>query len=392
MPNMTLLITILSFSNIARDARVLRQIEYLSPHFNVSVIGYGDGLSAGLSNIPFHSVGQTTGIPLKILRWTCLIFGKLLTHKAYEYLYWKTPEHRQALAALLKIRPGIIHANDLEALPVAVRAAETISAKIVLDLHEYAPLEEDHRFSWHVFYKPFVEYLLKRYSLKATETLTVCEAISEKYMEEFGFRPTTIMNASALNNTIGYRPTDSNHIRLVHHGGALRQRRLERMIQTLALADKRFELHFMLLGETSYQDWLQAEADRIVPGRVYFHRAVSPSEIVSTLNKFDMGFYLLAAENYNNSVALPNKFFDFIQAGLGVCIGPSPEMARLVRKYNFGVVTDSFEPPVVARQLNLLTADDIDKYKLAALEARLSLNANIEMQKLLNVYGEMATT
>lgn len=124
----------------------------------------------------------------------------------------------------------------------------------------------------------------------------------------------------------------------------------------------------------------------MVPKRVYFHSPVSPQEIVNNLASYDMGFYLLPFTNYNNSVALPNKFFDFIMAGLAVCIGPSPEMARLTNIFEIGVVSDTFEPQEVAAKLNALSALDIDQYKHNAIKARDSLNADVEMQKLVNIY------
>jgi hypothetical protein len=34
-------ICIISFSPIARDARVLRQIDYLAPHYDLAVLGHG---------------------------------------------------------------------------------------------------------------------------------------------------------------------------------------------------------------------------------------------------------------------------------------------------------------------------------------------------------------
>ena len=44
MKNPPLCIAILYFASVSRDARVLRQVEYLSCNYSVKVLGYGDSL------------------------------------------------------------------------------------------------------------------------------------------------------------------------------------------------------------------------------------------------------------------------------------------------------------------------------------------------------------
>ena len=47
----------------------------------------------------------------------------------------------------------------------------------------------------------------------------------------------------------------------------------------------------------------------------------------ATLNGYDVGVFVLPPVNVNYEWTLPNKFFDYVQARLGVIVGPSPEMA-----------------------------------------------------------------
>jgi hypothetical protein len=105
-----------------------------------------------------------------------------------------------------------------------------------------------------------------------------------------------------------------------------------------------------------------------------------------------MGIYPLPSQNFNNLVALPNKFFDFITAGLAVCIGPSPEMARLTQQFGFGVVAPSFEPSAIASILRNLNTTDIDQMKLKAIEVRNIFNADVEMNKLVGLYNKLFKT
>jgi hypothetical protein len=76
-----------------------------------------------------------------------------------------------------------------------------------------------------------------------------------------------------------------------------------------------------------------------------------------------------------------------VAAGLAVCIGPSPEMAKITRQYGLGAVAGSFDPAEAAAILNSLSVEEIDRMKQHAVAARSVLNAETEMQKLLQLYA-----
>lgn len=380
-------VAIVVFSSIQNDARVLRQIEYLAPYYQITVISYGQlneswSQRARLQVIPNPQSGRWRQLRTLAL----LPLGRLLPQWAYEHWYWGRVSHQEARRLLEQTPAQIIHANDWNTLPLAVSVAQKTGAKILLDLHEYAPLEGEDRWHWRTFVSPMIDYFLRKYGEYAAAYVTVNETIAQKYQTEYGFLPTVVMNVPRVNTPSPFKPTQAT-IHLVHHGIAKRDRYLELMIEAVALAQPRFQLHFMLMETSSdYIAELKTLAQQLAPDRIHFHPAVQPEEIITHLSVHDMGFYLLPFSNYNNSVALPNKFFDFITASLAVCIGPSPEMARLTQKYGFGVVADSFDPPDVARLLDSLSISEIDDMKKKANQAQQSLNAEMEMRKLIDLY------
>ena len=383
-------VTILSFSPIHRDARVIRQIEYLTKQFDVTVIGYGrlpEGSKAKMFSL---SSTHKQGFVQKSYARTLLLTGKTLFRQSYEAWYWNGKQHQEAMAYVWKSKPDIIHANDWTALPIAVKTAQKNGTRIVLDLHEFAPLEQEDNLRWRFFFKPMIDYFLKNYASLATASITVNQTIAQRYALEYNLKPIVVMNIPDHNRLSHFKPTNPQQIHLIHHGGAQRNRKQELMIQTIAQSNPCYNLHFMLIdSDTNYILQLKEMAQKIAPGRVFFHSPVPPTAIVHSLSEFDMGFYLLPFTNFNNSVALPNKFFDFIAAGLAVCIGPSPEMALLTRKFGFGVVTDSFNPIAVAKVLNNLDSTMIDNMKQNAIKAQKALNITTEMNKLLNLYAEL---
>lgn len=384
-------VSILAFSPIQRDSRVLKQVAYLAPQYNVTVIGYGpfDGSPSEpeAQRLPVEAPGRTAGRARKML---FLPMGKVLGGQIYEALYWNEREHVMAFNLLLDSQPDIIHANDWDTLPIAVRAAEKTGAKILLDLHEYSPLLRDNRRYWRLFYAPMIDYFLRKYASKASATITVNETIAEKYAQAYGFKPGVVMNVPTLESRPVFKPTDPNEIALVHHGAAIRDRELERMVRIVAGIESRYSLHFMLVDrDPGYIHELQELARSIAPGRVFFDPPVKPAEIVRRISGFDMGLYVLPPLNFNYSAASPNKFFDFVAAGLAVCIGPSPEMSRLVRQFDFGVIAPSFDAQDVSALLNELSPAEIDRMKQNALKASEHLNADVEMAKLLEIYAHL---
>jgi hypothetical protein len=108
-------------------------------------------------------------------------------------------------------------------------------------------------------------------------------------------------------------------------------------------------------------------------------------ELSRFLNQYDIGVYLLEPVNFNFLHSLPNKFFEFIQARLAVAIGPSPEMARLVREYDLGVVADDFSPQALAQCLLGLDLKRIEYYKSQSHKVAHLLSAEQNKKILLDL-------
>ena len=395
-------ICILSFSPIARDSRVLRQIEYLTPHYDLTVIGYGEPHSMWNGNesirwvrvperewrISKRIASRLTSVSMVALN--VMHAPGMIQRLLYESWYWGGPSARDALQHASRSQCDAFHANDWTALPVAAEAARRHGTKLVFDAHEYAPLEYENRWLWKTRIRPAIIYFLYKYSPQVDAFTTVCIPIGERFKQEFGLEPTLVMNAAKIAELPAEKSMDPSNIRLIHHGGALRDRCLEKMIHALAACDSRYSLHFMLVaGHPGYTQELKALGDRLAPGRVVFHPPVAPDRIVQELAAYDIGFCLIEPTNYNYHVALPNKFFDYIAAGLAVCVGPSPVMAEIVRQYGLGCVTPSFDPGEVASTLNRLDVSKIAAMQRAAREAAKIFNADVEMAKVVALYRRL---
>jgi hypothetical protein len=107
------------------------------------------------------------------------------------------------------------------------------------------------------------------------------------------------------------------------------------------------------------------------------------------LNQFDIGVFLIEPVNFNYHYILPNKFFEFIQARLAIAIGPSPEMARIVRQYDLGVVSEDFSPKTFARSLSTLDAEKINDYKTKSHNVARLMSAEKNKEILLDLVRQV---
>lgn len=160
------------------------------------------------------------------------------------------------------------------------------------------------------------------------------------------------------------------------------------MIEIMQGLDDRFELDLMLVPSfPQYLNRLKAQAS--TDRRIRFLPPVSMEQLVPFTNDYDIGLYLLPPSNFNNVHALPNKFFEFLQARLAVAIGPSPEMAQIVRQFGCGLVAENFSSALLAKELRQLTTADIDRMKAGSDRAAQVHTAERNAEKLREVVASV---
>lgn len=355
-------ILIISFSVIHSDPRVMRQIRLLESRYRITVAGFGQNPDAAVEFIDLTR--PLTSLPTKVWWGVKLLLG------FFESYYWNRLEVRSAQEKINGQMFDLVIANDISALPLALRLAA--GRPVLMDAHEYSPREFDDKWMWRLLFGRYHHDLCRRYLPRAAGMVTVCQGIADEYARHYGVAPEVVHNAP-LDQALAPSPVQSGQVRLVHHGAAIRSRHLETMIDVMKCLDGRFSLDFMLVeSDPAYMRNLRRHAAG--DERIRFIPAVPMGEICNTLNKYDMGIYLLPPVNFNHEHALPNKFFEFIQARLAVAIGPSPEMARIVGAFGCGVVADSFDPRELAGVIRKVSESELVRYKTAADVAATELN------------------
>jgi hypothetical protein len=219
--------------------------------------------------------------------------------------------------------------------------------------------------------------------------VTVSEGIKQVYASKFNWEVDVILNSPRYQKIV-FRKTDSTKIKMVHHGGASPSRNLEKLINVIPFLSEEFELHFYLTPTyPNYLINLKELASKISPRRIFFHEPVLPENVIKEISQYDIGIHNLSIENINHQNALPNKFFDFMMAGLGVMINPLPAMKELLEELGLGITLDGEKPQEWATQINSLSVVDIDQFKKNSMRAAKTLNAEVEMKKLHSIYESL---
>lgn len=278
----------------------------------------------------------------------------------------------------------LIVVEDIYLLPFAFQIKG--NAKIIMDAREFYPEELGHSLFWNVTERPMRVRICKKYLKQCDAVMTVSEGLAKRYEDDFGVKPFLLRSMPNFQEIVP-SPMEEGRIRIVHHGVANRDRKLENMIDIMYRLDERFELDIYLTGTTAYVEELRDRAKD--HAKINFLKPVPFKDIIPMLNRYDMGFCYLEPTTFNLEHCLPNKFFEFIQGRLALIIGPSAHMIPLVKQYNCGFITPSFRTDEVAAYLNSLTAPDIAAAKAASHWAASALCYENESRKVLDTIGQL---
>ena len=349
-------ILVLTYTWSSREPRALKQIRYLKNYYDVTTAGFGP---APDDVVPHIRLTQETAYSDS--RFSRARYLLTLGLRLYRLVSRWDLRDRAAYELLSTRHWDLVIAHDVKTISLANR----LSAKhgVLSDLHEYAPRQGDDALAWRLLIAPYYRWLCRTEVTKAAAVTTVSLGIVEEYRREFGIESELVVNATPFHDLA---PTPvSALLRLVHSGSAAPARKLEVMIEAVRETSANVTLDLYLIeGNSEYLRRLKELAGD--SDRIRFRDSVPYSELVRTLSEYDLGLSILPPVNFNHLWALPNKFFDYIQARLGVIIGPSPEMARIVGEYEIGAVTEDFSARSLSRLLETITPDQVMDWKAAS--------------------------
>ena len=375
-------VLILSRSPISTDPRVLNQITWLqSEDIRVDVIGLGDRPQALKGE--FHALGK----PNISLRFLCY----LITWGKVRYQINVGRYLKRALRELDFEKENYLHIllNDLDFVPIVHDIQESVSSlqniRFHIDLHEYFPGIKKNLLYWFLFGR-HTNWLLGQLKETNFDTYsTVSPEIANRYIDNLGIN--SVLSIENLPVKLEILPRTSNEkIEVVYHGNCDRSRGVYLAVDAIGSISSKYQLNLMLTGNTREIMKIKAYVlKKSYAGKIRFIDPVPVKDIVSTISSFDIGLAVFdTRKNESLELALPNKFFEYIQARLGVLIGSSKSMIEISREYNLGIEIEDFTVDALATSLSELGRNEVNMLKLGADSAAHVYHSENAKQRFMN--------
>ena len=335
---------IITHTNPIEDARILKYYDTASKlRLRQKIIGVASGCKESKSTqIDVDNVSP--------------FFRKLNNHKSrekrllrYVYILFRMPLYFEVLAKLtLKIARNpskIIHVNDQYALLPAVVISFFTRAKVIYDAHELESEANSISKEMKIF-----TILIEKISWHRIDCLiAVSPSVLSWYQEKYGKKDSVlVLNSpyvpikveSSVHDARGYFVDkfriSENAVIYLYVGALEAGRGISLILSALNQTDSDSVVIFM--GSGSLTNEIESNLD--FGRRVFLHEPVHHSKVTSIALGADVGLCLIENTCLNDFFSLPNKFFEYIFAGVPVIASDFPEMSKLVTEYKLGKVID----------------------------------------------------
>ena len=283
---------------------------------------------------------------------------------------------------LLFSKKDLLWANDLDTLLPNYLISKICSSRLIYDSHEYfteVPELINRKRVRSIWL--FIERMIFP---KLKHVITVNEKLAEIYNEKYKVPVTVIKNVPNLKDYSVTRPFDfvKDDERIILYQGSLNKGRgLELMISTMPLL-KNYRL--IIIGDGYQLEKLKDQvANSDLGGKVIFLGKKLPEQLPGLTKNADVGISLEEDLGLNYRYALPNKIFDYIQAGIPVVASDLPLLDQLFQEFKVGEILKQRNPESLAYLITFVMANK-DAYQEALKEASAYYNWNNEKKILID--------
>ncbi|HZP49868.1 glycosyltransferase [Actinocrinis sp.] len=383
-------VLMLVISDVAHDARVLREAGCLAgighsvhvvgkdvptdwtPPIGVTVQSVSGGSGLRPSGTVLGASAVSRGVVRRIARWALL------------------PRHRQrvwrtwcdgARAGVSGRRFDVVHAHDFNVLRLAADLAESAKADLVYDAHEWWSGRERHGRPTPLE-RARERRVERRIVGRAAGVLTVSPGIADRLARWRGAPVVLVRNTFPVQD----RPLSADLPERPR--GAVYAGRIgpARDIETLLAAAADLRLDTVLLGKT---DRAFLPRLRFSKGSVRIEPARPVDEVDEVLRRVGISVVTLTDTCENHRLALPNKVFHAVRAGVPVVAADLPELRRLVTDYGIGALYRPGDAASLRAALERVIWD-YPGFCDRVAQARTELNWEQDAKALIGVYDALA--
>jgi glycosyltransferase involved in cell wall biosynthesis len=372
-------ILMLVWTDVASDARVRREAETLAAAGHlVHVIGRGvPATYTPPPGVTVSSAGQAPSSSAsrgtqqaggRLARWLLLP-----THVGRRIRRWAVDAATDARARQF----DAVHAHDFSALPLGAELARERGVPLVYDAHEFWPGRP--RLSRPTPLRRWRERREEaRLGAQAAAVITVGPGLAELLRDTYGWPNVQVVRNSFPMTVVEDDRAAAPPTGAVYAGRIAPHRELETVI---AAADLIKPLEVTLVGpaDAAYLALLQT-------GSVHVRPSVELDEVVDLMRSAGLALVTHSDRWINHRLALPNKLFLAVQAGVPVVATDVPELRRIVTEHGLGELYHPGDPEALAAAVRAVTRD-YERYTRQVLAARPALSWERDAPTLLGVYA-----
>lgn len=359
-------------NSVWHDPRVIKQIKEYSQdnQISLSVVGKVDDR---------YNVDEINKIPadsVDIVKKPSRFFRSIFIN-IYDFLSLRK--------AIIRTKPDIIHANDLDALVPAFLASRKLKCKVIYDTHEIF-LENNWVYSnyiYRIFWGFLESFIIKR----VDAVVCVSNAAADYFKLHYNIkRPLVITNCVSRINENSLSSTKNEGFEVLLHGQFYKGRGCDVMVEA-ANVTKSTDVKYALRGFGNMEKELRQYVECHKLTNVIFYPPVKTWELIEEAAKSHVGVAITIPYCLNFKLSISNKIFEYLAAGLPVIMSDIPEHRYLNDKYHFGLVLEENSPECLSEAV-LKMYNDKDLYKKCTENARRisrEINWENEFAKLLEL-------
>ena len=291
---------------------------------------------------------------------------------------------------LLFHKTNLLLSNDLDTALPNYFISKLKGIKMIYDSHEYFTETPE------LVGRPRVQKVWKRIEgfvvPRLKEMITVCDSIADLFHEKYGVKCHVVRNIppkAALppkGDKKALNLPDDKRLLVLQGSGINIQRGAEELVEAMQYLDDCF---LMIIGGGDVLPVLKQMAmDLHIEDRVRFLPRMSYAEMMSYTQLAELGFVLDKDTNLNYRFCLPNKLFDFIQAGVPIVASNLVEVGKIIRKYDIGLFIPDHDPKSIAATIRkgLDDAESRSRWQQGLAQAAEELCWENEQQTLIEIY------
>lgn len=373
-------VCLIVLNDFTNDSRVLKEA------LSLRKAGYAvQVLALHARDLPVEEV--VSGIPVRRVRLRTRGWSKRKLVQLVKYAEF-------ALRALYLCRSfDILHCNDLDALPVGVMSKwlHLGRQRVVYDAHEFEIDCDGPATRRRIRAKARLEGALIHH---ADAVITVSASIAKAYRRIYRIKtPALVLNCPPYREMAGTCNKFREELGIrgdqkifLYQGGLSPGRGIEKFLQVFAELPTE-DIVVVFMGYGPLEGTIKAAAAH---GKNVFYRpAVSPAELLDYTASADFGLVFIEKTCKSYAWCLPNKFFEYLMAGLVILCSDLVELRRVMGRFGMGICA----PGDTLKDLKdaLSTAQGVDSrcFIEAEMRARLTYCWEAQEEVLLDIYTSL---